>query len=466
MKRIHKNMLTAAILLAAGGGFGLYTLQEKVKTPEERFRDQQDSKRLFKFGRIHVRKATLHAKNATVTFEGDGEDWTIVEPTKWPADKEAIDAMLDRMAALVVDPVTTENATAQDLKTAGLDKPQVTLEVQLDEARGGKKSHTLYVGPRNKLADKYPVTDGDKKRLGLSEPTFYWALDRNLDELRDKRLVALTEKSVTKIQVLEPDGSVRFTVEKKSEDEWTTSGPKTEPIAADAGEVLLLSVRVTKRLKAKTFVRDDFDPKSGELGEHLATLVLEGPTKHRIVFAHAPGREDVVVAHLEGTGTVAEVDPEIVHGLEKKPLDLRDRTLHRFDASNVHKIRLEQSGTSIVIERNDAKNDWLIGAEKKPAKIWQVDAIARGFSYLKVDSIHAVGASKKQLVEWLLDPPSRRIVFEDASGKTLADVHIGKYGTETHIFVKGRTDERVGLLPDKKVAMLPKAEKDLIDEER
>ena len=467
MNRIQKNMLLAGVLLVGGIGFGWYTLTQKVKTPEERFRDAQDSKRLHKFGRIDVVRGTLMAKSATITFERDDEKrWRITEPVAWPADQKAIDAALDRMAGLVVDPVTTENATAEDLARAGLDKPVVSMAVELKDGR----KLELHVGPRNKLADKYPVTDGKKKKVGLSEPTFFWALDRSLDELRDKRIVRFDEKTVTKIQVLEPDGAPRFTLEKKGEDDWMTSGPGQEPIAADAGEVLLVAVRVTKRLKAKTFLTDDYDPakkKAHGLDDPKATLVLAGPSgEHRVALA--TNESDTAVGHLEGTGTVFEAPSDLIAYLEKKPLDLRNRTLHRFSPDSVKRIRYKPAGQpEVVITRAEDGEDWTIGDDAKPAKIWKIDAIARGFAYLKVDEIHSVGATKAQLVEWLIgDSPSRRLVFEDAGGETLAQIHLGKYSHDDLIFVRTDGDDRIGLVKDKKVALLPLKPEELVDEER
>ncbi len=462
MKRIHKNMATAAVLLVAGLGFGYYTLQTKVKTPEERFLADRESKRLFRFGRVDVKRGSLQAKNATVTFERDGAGWNITKPIAWPADDEAIDAALDRMASIIMEPVTTENATAEDVEREGLDKPTVTMTVELADG----VEYTLHVGRRNRLTDKYPITAGDKKRIGLSDSAFYWAMDRPFDELRDKHLVHIPEDDVTGITVFAPDGGVRYRLEKDGEG-WTTEGDGQPKIEADPGDVLLARVRIVKRLTAATFLTDTYDAaQQAEYGLDAPKARIEVTSKDgattKLVFAEHPKQEGQHLIHVEGTGTVAEVAGSLEELLEKTAVQFRDRTFYSVDRRAVQTVQFEQGTAKFVVKRKG--DDWLI--DGKPAKIWKVDSVLRAFAHLKVDAIHARDATKSQQREWLIDPPSRRLVFRDADDKVLTAVRFGKYARDEFIFVKSESDERIGLITDKKVDLLPTSVEELADEER
>lgn len=469
MKRLHKNMLTAGVLLAAGVGFGIYTLKTEVRTPEERFIAAQEKKRLFHFGRVDVVKGTLFAKNATMSFERDGEVWQITSPTTWPADPEAIDAALDRMATIIPEPIITEDADAEEVARAGLDRPVATLAVTKKDG----KEHVLHVGRRNKLADRYPITDAAKKKIGLSDSAFFWALDRSLDELRSKRLVHRAEDDVTRITVKNPDGSVRYTLA-KNDDGWTTEGAGQEAIPADAGDVLLARVRFVRRLTAESFLTDDYDPNDAaqkhELGLDEPLYFLEIETKDgvdRLTLAeHGTRPDEPMLMHVEGTGTVAVVNPTITEVFERTAAQFRDRTLLRFEKSDTRRIRFVYAGKDdVVVERASAEADWKLGTGAA-AKVWKIDSILRGFAYLKANEIYAQAPSKRDMKEWLIEPASRRVVFEGEGGKALGAVRIGKYAKDDLVFVMAAGDDRVGLVEDKKIDLLPKGEEDLLDEGR
>lgn len=467
MKRVQKNMLTAAVLLAAGVGFGLYTLKTKVRTPEERFLEDRESKRLFRFGRIDVVRGTLKAKSATIAFEREDDGgWRLTEPVNWPADDEAIDAALDRMAAIIMEPVTVEDATDADRAREGLVRPHVSLHVVLK----GDIEHTLNVGRRNKLEDKYPITDAAKSRIGLSDSAFYWAMDRTFDELRSKRLVDLVEDDVVRMSVFDGDGALHYRLEKDGEG-WTTEGADQPKIVADSGDVLLARVRLVRRLSAASFATDDYDPSNAEQKKKLGfdapkfriEIEAKDGAKVGLVMTEDPKREGQYLMHVEGTGTVAEVAGSLVELLEKSAVQFRDRTFYKVDKKDIASVRFELGASKFEATRT-GDSEWTVDGQ--PAKIWKLDAILRTFTYLKVDAIHAKSASKAEKTEWLLDPPSRKLILKDAEGQVLASVRIGKYARDELLFVQVDGDDRVGLLGDKKVDLLPGGKSELVDEER
>ena len=468
MKRVQRTLVFAVVVLAGGGGAALWTLGE-VKTPEERHRKASEEARLFHFGRDHVLGGELFAPSATVAFSRDpAGGWRITAPVSWPADATAIDAMLDRMAGLRLDLVVTEDATAEELRTTGLERPRVRLDVQLKDG-----PRHLAVGTKNALQDMYPVTDASKKKIGLTEPGFYWSLDRPLSDFREERLFAVPEEDVERLTVRGPSGEVLYTLT-RAEAGWTVAGPGAAPEVADAGTISMLLVRITKHLKAKDFLTDAFDPAAmaARFGLDRPTLTLEletaggrrvgrfGLAKQEHVAALTP------VVHLEGTQTVAQIEGTFQEELTKVPADFRDRTISRYAPEAVKKVALYMGNDNpIIMEKRG--DDWaIVLPQPHPAKAWRVDALIRAFTLLRADRIYQHDPTKKQLSEWLLDPPSRRLVFYDAAGQVMGDVRIGKYATDSEIFVMQSGAKRADVVTDQRLRVLPAKLDDLIDEER
>ncbi len=466
LTRVQKNLAVAVVLLGLGGGAAAYTLKTKVKTPNERFKESQDAKRYYHFGRAHVKTGRLYSKSATFAFAREGTGWVITEPVQWPADLDAIDAMLNRMAGIVVDPLLTEAATEVELKNAGLDHPQTRLDVELID---GVK-HTLFVGAKNKMVEKYPITTLEKKKIGLSDTAFHWSMARGFDEFRDLRVLPIDAKDVVGIQMFEGE-DLHLGLTKK-DGTWMVEGESLKaPTAADRGTVTILLVGLTKRLKVERFLDDSFDPK----GPKAARYGLDKPSLRVVVntkdgktrtlslahYSQTGAEGSSMVAYMQGSTTLALLRAGTEKVFEASAAYYRDRTLSRFSMASVKKLRVEIAGEKPVTftKKGDA---WVIpGNKTTAAKVWKVDAIVRPFVSLKAVSWKTEAATKQERLEWLLKPWSRRVVVYGDKDAVLADIRIGNLADDDHLFAQAANDPRVALIPAKKLRAFPKHMKDL-----
>ncbi len=466
MKRIHRTMLTAAVVLTGGAIAGVIALREN-KTPEERFLEKQNKKRLFSgFGFKDVTSAELMAKGATIAFSLDSEKgWKIERPVKWPADLEATRAAINHLVAMLVEAPLEE----ADIPKVGLDKPTVRFKVRTKD----KGEHLLLVGPRNELVNRYPVSNG--KRLGMAEAAFYWSLDRPVDDFRSKRLFRFSPKSVTKLKVLKADQPL-YVLERKAKT-WGVSKDGTDPKLGDRGLINLMLVGLTKRLTVERFVTDSFKNTPEQQKEYQLApprFQIELTTKKGTYIARLGGlretaaEEPTIILHQKDSTTVVEVGAWIEKELDKSPEALRDLSITRFDRHDVKKVHLNYAGSpKIVLERSADGSDWNITAPKKaPAKPWKVDDLVRVFSALKSNKVHKRSPKPKDLFDWLLKPPSRRLQFYDGKGTLLGDVSIGTYATETELFAMATGSSRVDILDQKRLVILPTNLEDLIDKDR
>lgn len=467
MTRVQKNLAFALILLAGGGGALAYTLKTKIKTADERFKDARDAQRLFHFGRAHVEKARLQTATATFTVVREGAGWLITDPVKWPAETEAVDAMLDRMAGIISDPVVTEDATPEELSRAGLDHPPTRLDVDLEKG----VHHTLFVGPKNKMVEKYPITDAKKKRIGLSDTAFHWAMARGFSEFRDKRLFPLDAGEIAAVEIKEGD-KLHVGLDLKGEGWWVRGEGLDAPIQADMGTVGVLLVALTKRTKVERFLSDSFDPsaagpKAYGLSTPEFTVVLTTKSgEHRTVtfapYAETGAEEGTYVAHVADSTTVVALSTGATAPLLPPAPHYRDRTLSRFSPSAVKKVRIEIAGEASALLTTDGEHWHMTSPTDAQAKVWKVDAVVRPFAALRVVSWKTDAATAQQRTEWLLEPWSRRVVVYGEGDAVLADVRIGNLADDDLVFATVANDPRVGLIPAKKIRAFPQHVQDLL----
>lgn len=495
MKRIHRSLLTAGVLFLGGGGGALYVYQTRVQTADARYLAEQEAKRLFRFGRGHVRSGRLVGRNATLAFTRDDVfTWRITEPVDWPADVRAIDAMLDRMAAIKMEPVVTESASPADLARAGLDQPHTRLTVHLTE-----DTHVLAVGKRNKLVDKFLVTDAHATRIGLSEPSFFGALDRDLFAFRSKRLFPFSAGRVQHIEIDGPDGAPRVRISRNDRG-FEVSGSGIEgAVPGDVGEIERLLVTLTRHLVAERFVTDTRDAAEehgrppprvtvrlrttgATSAERLVTDTRGAaeergrPPPHVTVRPRTSGETARSVrfgtgnepnAHVEGTTTVVAVDRALVDQIDRPAETYRDRSIVRYNPSDVHRIRVTVGAhPPFVVERSAGGTDWtIVEPVERPAKIWRVDNLVLVYSKLEGRRIYRLNPRREELTEWQLEPAARRLELFDARGRPLADLRLGKYATEEEVFAMNAGQTRVSVIADSKLKIFPTSVQDLIDPE-
>lgn len=450
MNRLQKNLAGAVGLLVLGGGAGIYTLVEKVKTPEERRIEQIDAQRLFHFGRIHVTQGELHAKNATITFERGETGWRLTQPVAWPADNEAISAMLDRLAGLRIDPEITDRATPDDLRQSGLDRPAIRLAVTLQDGR----REELLLGRLNKLSGKFPATNQDRRRIGLTSDDGYWAFDRSAYELRDKRLLPLKNAEVQRVHLQTKTPLVLAR---------TPEGWRAGDDQADQGLAELFLTQLTVHLKAERFITDRLEPNGLArygLDRPLAEVTVESEgQRYELVFAEfqeTAAPEPTLVCWRRGTQTVAAIAEATHKVLAESNASLRDRTIARYDPKKAARLELTIGASPTFAAERGADGVWvLVEPQRRRAKAYVIDAVLNGYSGLRGLSLVSEQASDAELERWKLAPPAWRVVVKDTSGAALADVAVGDYDGDTQLYARANGSRRVLHITDAKAKVLP-----------
>lgn len=457
MTRLARSARTAAVVLVLGGGAGLGFYLTEVR-PRQAIREAEiEAQRLFAFGRDDVLRARLFIRGSTVSFRRVAEDaFRLEAPVDWPADQEAVRALLDRTAAVRVVRPLADPATAEQLEAWGLDEPAARVEVEL---RGGR-SRTFLIGAENPLVGGHPVTDGDRRRVGLTPGDIFWAFDRPPDAFRDPHPVPEDPARVTGLTLTSSAAELRL---RRAGAAWRVLEDGAWSPASPARARRLL-VAFTRRLEATRYVSDRAGPEDRArlgLAPPRATARLElGDGAVELDFAWSEGPDGTtVLAHRRGTPSVFEVDPTVLGELGFDADALRDRTLARFDPDRVARVELTLGTEEAELERTPA--GWRDPTGRVEVLDVRVDALVRRFAFLEGERTVTTEATPAERRAWLLEPPSRRLVFRDDAGVALADVVLGGRVDAEHLYAARTGSSEVLAVATAQLPRLPAALGDL-----
>jgi len=348
---------------------------------------------------------------------GEGKSagaWELVGDRKLRISTRAVDNLIEQIADAQKDPKAD---LSSDLSAYGLDKPtaKVTLIRELKDKEGNKtgtETHVVTLGstsPHKVDPQIYVLTShSPKKPVAVAKNRLDRAL-APLNEFRDKDLLG-SSLNVTGVRL---GGTSRKPLELSKSDgrDWRFVEPKigdADPKSADDLVNALSGIRVEKN---DDFVAD-LPPNDAKLAEYGLS---EDGAPFVVTFKHkgdSQGAQDVTLligqrdaklenqaaigraaqliaelaqcmvnpvqaaspvaamltreseatqtrayyARLKGDGTVVRIDGKHIKVLERKPDELRSRSLARLDASKVDAIDLKAGGETLRFRRPQLKS--------------------------------------------------------------------------------------------------------------
>lgn len=489
MSQLRKNLLMMGALAVIAGGVGLYAYFGVHKTAEREEHQKAEAEKLVSLGPaeedgdadagtqgFEVTKLVITAKGDVTTLQKRDGKWRITAPLEAEADSFAVDSVTSQLQTGKFKDTVEEKPTAEDLKKYGLDQPRFTVVATVQPKRGGAaKEITLHGGIENTFDGSIYVQRGGDPKVYSVQGGIRWNLEKSTFDLRNKKVLAVPEKEVRKIEVA--GGAHPFVVEKDAEGNgWRLVKPEAQ--AADPQAVTLLLGGLGN--VAATAFHPDSPAERTKWGLDkpvlTATFTLASGTPVRLDFSRGAaqakgadaGAPALYVLRTEGGNTVlAELPSNGLAGLEKDPSELRDKTVVRFDKDKVARIAFVKDGSKIVVERlrTDAGNseDWrVVEPQQGPAKKWKLSSILWTLGSLKAKSFGE--ESPKSWAKWGLDKPEREVQLLDSAGNLLARLAVGREveGKADTRYVRGSRDQ-VMELETGRLQDLPGSVDDLLD---
>lgn len=196
------------------------------------------------------RVAINHPDGSVIEAVRKGDEWTITKPREYPADKAAVQQLLDVIAGSRVAEFIEDNPA--DLDKFGLAKPALEVEVS-----GGKDNakQSIAFGFKQAEAGKNAVYarggEGDRPVCTVADYIIK-AVDKSFDDLRDKTVLAFDKANVARVTLI--GGPVSIVVESAPGDKWNviTAG-RTVPAEPQVARSLLDQLH---ELKGNKIVED------------------------------------------------------------------------------------------------------------------------------------------------------------------------------------------------------------------
>ena len=273
------------------------------KTSIDKTANDLRDKRLLTLDPDKIRQVDLVAKKQEIAFGRNKEEWQIVKPRPLRADGSQVDelvrALTDAKMELNVldDPkkIASVFASATPVATVKLTAESGTQELQV------RKNKDDYYAKSSAVDGTYKVAS-----------TLGQALDKNLDDFRNKKLFDLGSDDPNKVEIR--DGTKSYFLTRSGEDWWSGSAKKMDPVTV---QDLLDKIR---DLSANKFVDTGltFAPSID-----LAVTSNDGKRVEKVRMAKLG---DNYVAMRENDSTLYQIDSKAIDDLQKSAEDVKPAT--------------------------------------------------------------------------------------------------------------------------------------------
>ena len=327
----------------------------------------------------------------------DGEAWRIVEPVIAPADPAALQQVTGALAALrhggrVEDPV--------EAAVYGLGPDATTIVFVAD---GVERS--LSLGSQNPLGSAVYARLPERPDEVLLVPVQQASVvDRDLDGLRDRRVVALEPDAVTALRIESsgPGGGFEAALS-RSEAGWRIDEPA--PLAADGAAIDRLLSDLSL-LRAERFVDAPGPRELGALAEpHFVARATTSAGEVRFVLAGPDGEGGLRLVQGRADA-VFRVRDALVQHLPARLFELRDRSVLRIDPDAIR-----------VLE--------VAGPETGPRRFEPSQALVASFAELDAVGFLAEALGARERAELGLDPDRIRVRVLGEDDAVLGEIGLG-----------------------------------------
>ena len=174
---------------------------------------------------------------------------------------------------------------------------------------------------------------------------------KQVNDLRDKTLLAFNNADIQKIELLSQDESI--VLERETEEDWLITQP--EDFAADGAEVRQL-LSNAGLLTVQQFVNDTpQDLEQYGLASPTLTIRLwekEQEVPYELLLGNPDPQNTGMYAKVGDQNSVVLVKTEALEQLHKTVFALRDKKILAFECDKVAKLELHYADQSLLLEKD------------------------------------------------------------------------------------------------------------------
>jgi hypothetical protein len=372
--KLRVGPLLAIGLLVGLAGY-VYVYEIRGRTGAAKDAGAKDKPLVFE--RAALKAISLVNDKGAIRLEKQGETWTIVEPLKTDADKDAVEGLLNSLDFAKID---RRLGAQEDRRQYGLEAPKASVSI---ETASPGEARTLQIGESSPIGGSYYVLLPGTNEIAVVSSSIEDVTKKDLLALRDKSLLSLDPWKVKRLTLERGRETIRM---EKPDEGWIVRHPVEAP--AD-GPTLTDILNALESLRATGFVSEKpsaADMKKFGLSPPLArmTLLQEGwDVEKSVIFGkEAPGGGRY--ARTVGRDPVLTVPADFWPKVTTRFFDLRRRDLLGVQQYRVDTIIAARDSRGAITLKREKDQTWkLSGASQGTLKSESVDTFLRMVSDLK-----------------------------------------------------------------------------------
>jgi hypothetical protein len=323
---------------------------ERHKPGEDAAKASADSApSILKLDSATITRLDLRRRGAQpIVLAKTGSGWKITEPQQFGADQSTVSGALSTLASLNSERLVEDKAA--NLKQYGLDQPAFQVEI----AEKDNKTQKLLIGDDTPTGSaSYAMLAGDPRvfTIGTYAKT---SVDKNLNDLRDKRLLTVDPDKVSRVVILRKNQDIEFG---RNKDEWQILKPK--PLRSDSDQVSELLRKLTD---AQMDLSSSDTEEAASAFAHatpLATARLtdqSGTQELQVRRSQTDKSNNVYYAKSSAVEGAYKINADLGQALDKSLDDFRAKKLFDFGFAEPNKVELHAGSKAYFLVRSG--EDW------------------------------------------------------------------------------------------------------------
>ena len=340
--------LVIAVLVFGGLTGFLYWSEHRKAAPDSKV-SADTPPVILKLDQGSIHQLEIKKKDASpiLLHKAGSGSWEIAQPKALAADQDAVSGVLSTLSSLNSQRLVEDKAT--DLKAFGLTQP--ALEIDLTEK--DNQSKKLLLGDDTPTSGGvYAMLAGDPRVFTVFTYT-KTALDKSVNDLRDKRLLNISADKISRIELLRKNQDMEFGRDK---DEWQILKPR--PLRADSSLVGELAQKLADS-RMDLSGTDDAAAAYAH-GTAVATAKVTGPSGTEDLQLRKA--KDTYYAKSSFVDGAYKVSSDLGQSLDKGLDDFRNKKLFDFGYNDPSKIEMHDGAKGYFLTRSG--QDWWSNGKK------------------------------------------------------------------------------------------------------
>ncbi len=301
---------------------------------------KEAAKKVFSVKKEDIRLINLKNEYGQFFLILKGGKWYLKRPVSDWADQTAVNSLLEAIVNAKADKKITP--LPQDLTPFGVRRPRIEVTFKTEKA-----SYSLKLGSNTPNEMHVYALTNDQKAIYLLNTSIIWSLNKNLKDLRDKRLLAFDPARVVKVVIKQGEKTIELVKEKNK---WQVKKPFVAKADRDEIEDLLFTLQ-TERITAF---------KEGKIKPQLEVNIWQTNDKSPRWLKLELKKDKLLGKSNYHPGSFA-LPKDLWQRLTRPAAYYKDRHFIHFNKDEVAKIEIRYKNKQLVAKRQGKK--WIIKPE-------------------------------------------------------------------------------------------------------